>query len=466
MYNTLFTAFTDTLNREGRIVNDYATNLPYTVIFRRNNDKNSFKNRTTIYYPTTADIKPGQLLCYADDTYIVINKETAENGVYYRSDLLKTNATIIKFDGPTEYSVPVYAGDVNSAFLNSGEVISVVDGNVEMITTDNDYTSKFKIDDGYYAIGNYWKLNNIFHKDGVLYLYSTVDVYPADSALTLTIQADESYKMGSTATLKADAKYGDTIISNARIAWSVDDPAVAAIGSDGTLTCIAQGSVIVTATWVSQNISATKTITVDTPDNYALTITADDTYTTADTPTITATAQKNGTTDTTATITWESSDPAVATIDGTGKVTFLAAGSVTFTAIWTEQSISATKTITVEEGASGTCNIAHNNGTLYEPKSVCSLKVGGSPMPFNAVFKDANGNVLTELTPSWTLTNLSGITADDIVVTYDTANYPLRVYLNIVDQEELVGATFTLHLVDSTNTLTPCDLNCKVDSFW
>ena len=87
-------------------------------------------------------------------------------------------------------------------------------------------------------------------------------------------------------------------------------------------------------------------------------------------------------------------------------------------------------------------------------------------MPFNAVFKDANGNVLTELTPSWTLTNLSGITVDDIVVTYDTANYPLRVYLNIVDQEELVGATFTLHLVDSTNTLTPCDLNCRVDSFW
>jgi len=50
MYNTLFTAFMDTLNREGKIVYDYRTNTPYNVIFRRNTTKNSFKDFITIFY--------------------------------------------------------------------------------------------------------------------------------------------------------------------------------------------------------------------------------------------------------------------------------------------------------------------------------------------------------------------------------------------------------------------------------
>ena len=114
---------------------------------------------------------------------------------------------------------------------------------------------------------------------------------------------------------------------------------------------------------------------------------------------------------------------------------------------------------------SGSSFVAHNNGNLYAPTDICSLREGGTPMPFTAVFKDANGNVLTGLTPTWTITNLNGITMDDIAVTYDLTNYPMRVYVQIARKVSLIGATLKVHLVDSGNTLGSYDVNYKVVSF-
>lgn len=109
--------------------------------------------------------------------------------------------------------------------------------------------------------------------------------------------------------------------------------------------------------------------------------------------------------------------------------------------------------------------IVHNNGTAYAVTDVCYLREGGTMMPFNAMFKDTSGDVLTNLTPVWTIIDLNGITIDDIAVTYDLSNYPLRVYIQIANKTSLIGATFKLHLVDSGNTLGSYDVNCKVVSF-
>lgn len=219
----------------------------------------------------------------------------------------------------------------------------------------------------------------------------------------------------------------------------------------------------ITATWTSQNVSGTKSITITEPETYSLSITADDSYATSDTPTLIANAQKNGTADSTATITWASSDTSIATIDSTGKVTFLKAGNVTFTALWVEQNKTATKVISVTQPVSaGTCIMTHNNGTHWLTTDTCSLKEGGTPMPFNALFQDGGGNTLTGLTPVWTITDLTGITASDITLVAPVTDYPLRCTVQIANNTALVGATFKLHLVDSGNTLTEFVLNINV----
>ena len=114
---------------------------------------------------------------------------------------------------------------------------------------------------------------------------------------------------------------------------------------------------------------------------------------------------------------------------------------------------------------SGSSFVAHNNGNLYAPTDICSLREGGSAMPINALFQDSSGNILTGLTPVWTLSDLKGITMSDITLVTPVSGYPLRCTMQIADKTSLIGATFKLHLVDSGNTLTECVLNCKVVSF-
>ena len=458
MYNTLFTAFMDTLNREGKIVYDYRTNTPYNVIFRRNTTKNSFKDFITIFYPVDSNIHTGELITYSDTTYLVINKETAENGVYYKSDMLQINTTLTRFKNNEELVLPVYSSDVNSALINAGEIISMQDGNVEMLTEDNDLLNSA---DEFYSMGQYWEINNLIHKNNILYIYSKVTAQPQNHTLTVTINANDTYTKGDSVKLTATAKYGDMEINNADIIWSIDNSSIATINTDGTLNCIADGNVTITATWTSQSVSGTKAITITEPDSYSLSITANDSYTTSDTPTLTATAQKNGTTDSTATITWSSSDTSIATIDSTGKVTFLKAGNVTFTATWTQQNVTATKSITVTQAVQKTCAITMNSGTAYTTTK--NIRIGGTGNDFNALFKDEAGNTITNVTPVWSIINLNGITLADITQS-SVDGYPLRIKVKVAYKTELIGATFTLHLTTADGTYGSSDVNCKVVS--
>jgi uncharacterized protein YjdB len=442
MYNTLFTAFMDTLNREGKIVYDYRTNTPYNVIFRRNTTKNSFKDFITIFYPVDSNIHTGELITYSDTTYLVINKETAENGVYYKSDMLQINTTLTRFKNNEELVLPVYSSDVNSALINAGEIISMQDGNVEMLTEDNDLLNSA---DEFYSIGQYWEINNLIHKNNILYIYSKVTAQPQNHTLTVTINANDTYIKGDSVKLTATAKYGDMEINNAQIAWNIDNSSIATINTDGTLNCIAEGNVIITATWVSQNVSAEKSITVGKPIQYTISINADDSYTVSDTPTLTATTKQDGTEVTGQTITWASSDSNIATIDSTGKVNCIAVGSVTFTATWVEHNVSATKDITVKAKAEPlTITMTDENGNT----SGFYIKTYAS---WNFTGHFWNGTVEnTSVEPDWSFTPPAGYESD-LSCTFDGLVATIKVLSN---GSKLIGKTCTLTLQDKDHTAT------------
>ena len=465
MYDTLFTAFMDTLNREGKSINDYQNHTPYNVIFRKNKDTNSFQDRITIFYPALSDIHAGQLLSYSDKIYLAINQETAENGIYYKSDLLKTNAVIHTIMNSTEINVPVYAYDIADGLTQTNNVMSIISGNIHIIAEPNSIIKSLTLSDEFDAVGRHWKIDNIVSKDNVIHLYCEV-AQTISHTYSVTITANDSYHHGETAQLTAVAKQDDKIINNIPFVWTSSNTSLATVDNTGLVNFLADGNVTITATWESQNVSGTKTITITEPDTYSLSITANDSYTTADTPTLTANAQKNGTADSTATITWNSSDTSIATIDSTGKTTFLKAGNVTFTAIWTEQNKTATVTVSVTQPVSaGTSTMTHNNGTHYLSTDILSLKEGGTPMPINALFQDGSGGALTGLTPVWTLSDLTGIATSDITLVAPVSGYPLRCTLQIAAKTSLIDSTFKLHLVDSGNTLTESVLNIKVISF-
>lgn len=67
------------------------------------------------------------------------------------------------------------------------------------------------------------------------------------------------------------------------------------------------------------------------------------------------------------TVTWESTDTSVASIDGTGKVTFLSDGSVSFKAYWVEKDISETSAIVI----AGNPDVSYTYKIIGKPELTC-----------------------------------------------------------------------------------------------
>lgn len=473
MYDTVNSAFSDAIKREGKVITAYSDNTSYNVIFRRNNDTNKLKNTVTIFYSADSTVHAGQLLKYKDKTYLSVNQETAENDTYLKSDLLQTNAVMNYISGGTEYNVPVYSYDVQSALAVSNNTISIVGGNIELIAEDSATTRALKINDCFYALGGYWKINNLIYKDNVIYIY--VEREQTSTTYTVTITANDSYDKGTTAQFTATAKAGDTVVSNANIIWSSSNTSLATVDSNGNVTFLADGSVDISAAWQEHSVSSIKSITVTEPPVYGLVINGESTYKTTDTPTLTATATINGTADTTATITWGSSDTSKATIDSTGKIIFLAAGDVTITATWTQHSVTATKAITVSvptptnqyTAKIGVYNYSNTTWTEYNDTNIRTLKVGGSKVGFHPKFYDSTGTEVTDQTPVWSIdvSKLTSAQQAEIHLTYDLTNYPLRSYLNVDNDTTLIGLSFTLSVTNSTGTCATKTIPIQIISY-
>ena len=468
MYNTANSALSDALKREGKVITSYSDNTHYNVIFRRNSDKNKLQNTVTIFYSADSNIHAGQLLKYKDKIYLSINQESSENDTYLKSDLRQTNAIMNYIKGGTEFSVPSYAYDVNNALAINNNVLSIVNGNIELLAEDNSITRALEINDCFYALGGYWKINNLIFKDNVIYIYVTREV--TSITYTVTVNADDSYDKGTTAQFTAIAKADDTIVSNANIVWSSSNTSIATVDSNGIVTFFENGNVDISATWQEHNITSKKSITVTEPPVYGLTITADDTYITTDTPTLLANATINGATDSDVIITWSSSDETIATIDSTGKVTFLTAGDVIFTATWTEHDITATKEITVsipKPTTQYTCKITNSFGSVEwnDTTDIATIKIGGSTKPFMCHFYDANGTEVN-LTPTWLL-DVSSLPTEkqaEVHLTYKE-DYPLRAYLNADDDYDIIGLQVRLILTDSDKSSEPKTIPVNIIAF-
>ena len=363
---------------------------------------------------------------------------------------------------------------MRSALAVSNNVISVVGGNIELIAENSAVTRALKLNDCFYALGGYWKIDNLIYKDNVIYIY--VERESTSTTYTLAITANDSYDRGTDTQFTTIAKAGDTVVTNANITWNSSDTSKATVDSNGNVTFLAEGTVVISALWIEHNVTATKSINVTEPPVYGLTITGNDTYLTTDTPTLTATATTNGTVDTTATVTWLSSDVTVATIDSTGKITFLAAGNVTMTATWTEHNLTATKAITVTvpvPTAKYTCKITNTAATLIVYDDTTNLlqpKVGStgtSAKPVNSHFYNSTGTEVTTFTPKWSIDTSTLTTAQqaEITLTYN-ATYPTRAYLNVPNDSTLIGCTFKVTLEATDGTSSPCTVTAHITSLY
>ena len=143
-------------------------------------------------------------------------------------------------------------------------------------------------------------------------------------------------------------------------------------------------------------------------------------------------------------LTYVSSDDTIATVDGNGLMTLLKEGNVTITAKWTDgNNITCETTIAISNSGvvptTDTVTISGNTKLFFDTERT-----------YKAKYTDDNGNdVSSNYTSVWTITDA---TFDTSKLTQTVNGNQITLYYN---DDNLVGETFTLNVVDSDGAVTP-----------
>lgn len=196
------------------------------------------------------------------------------------------------------------------------------------------------------------------------------------------------------------------IVTDRIVTWTSSNTGAATVSSLGVVTAVAPGTATITAT--SETKSGTSAISV-TPVPVGIVVVSPPKDSLQPTGTVTLTAiteDSAGGVLTGRTVTWSSSTTGVATVSSTGLVTAVALGTATITA--TSEGKSGTSAITVQAPVASVA-VAPATKTILVTQTAA----------FTPTIKDAQGNVLTGRTVTWTSrhTNVATVNATTGVAT-------------------------------------------------
>ena len=220
----------------------------------------------------------------------------------------------------------------------------------------------------------------------------TVSAIPAAS-VTVT-PATASVIMGNSRELKATVKDGQgNVLTGRAVSWSSSNPAKVTVTSAGVITAVALGPATITAS--VEGVQGTADITVIPVPVATVSVTpAAPVIYLGSTQQMTAVAKDaDGNVLTGREVVWTSSSSTTATISSGGLVTPVAVGTTTITA--TVGGVQGSTTASIKVVPVATVTVAPTSVTLAV----------GETQQFTATAKDANGNVLTGRTVSWSTEN-------------------------------------------------------------
>ena len=175
-------------------------------------------------------------------------------------------------------------------------------------------------------------------------------VFPV-TGVTLDAKTKELVE-GESFTLKATVSPDNA--TDKTVTWSSSAPDVASVNQSGNVTAVKAGSATITVKTTDGSKTATCAVTVM-PKVYSVTGVsldkAEATLFEGETTTLTATVTPDNATD--KTVTWSSSAPDVASVNQSGNVTAVKAGSATITVKTTDGGKTATCAVTVQAATGG-----------------------------------------------------------------------------------------------------------------
>lgn len=237
----------------------------------------------------------------------------------------------------------------------------------------------------------------------------------------ITITGNQtSIRKGTTTQLSVSFDPEDTTDSKELI-WSSDDPGTASVDQNGLVTAIADGTTIIRAR--SGNVEGTYSITVEEVPLQSISIKDETTIHRGETETLQVTYVPENTTDD-RTVIWSTSDPTIATVDGSGTISAVGKGKAVITAKVGEEQANCTVTVDAPlkaiEPTNDTIELVKNQKatityTLNPEDTTSDQTVTFSSLDTDVATVDASSGEVTAVKAGNAVIRLSGaegITAD------------------------------------------------------
>jgi uncharacterized protein YjdB len=223
------------------------------------------------------------------------------------------------------------------------------------------------------------------------------------AAITLT-PTSLSLVVGGTQQVIATAlDASGTVLSGVSISWSSANSSVATVNQSGLVAGAGAGNTTVTASSGSVSASVPVTVTAPAPGPlHTITVSpSSPTVNVGSTTTLTATARDaSGSVLPGTAITWQTGNAAVATVSSSGVVTGVAPGTVAITA--SSGGVTGSATVTVQLAPIARITLSPTNPQLRT----------GDFLQMTATLYDAQDNVLTGRTVTWSSSDNSKFTVD------------------------------------------------------
>ncbi|WP_176255773.1 hypothetical protein [Enterocloster alcoholdehydrogenati] len=171
--------FTDVMEREAIEIEDYYTHEKYKVIFRKSSRGAKSNDSVIIFYPQNTNIQKGTMFLLKGEKYLVMTKDALESDVYFTSGAFRCNANVIVYEGSTAngtrnaawyHEVPFVVNTL-SGVNPSGSFIEIVNGNLSMHTSQQDFLDNVEINNEILDFGGRYEIVNNFFLDGIHNLY-------------------------------------------------------------------------------------------------------------------------------------------------------------------------------------------------------------------------------------------------------------------------------------------------------
>lgn len=262
--NAAQTQFERTMKREGRIVTTYTGGTEFRAFFRTRDEHENQRETIIMYYDVTAPVRPGTLVMVGYGVFLALNRETTENDIYYKSVMVKCNGVFNENTGIV-HNVPFYCSNMKSSVSVGNNVITMLNGNIELITEENSLSKQIDIGHSFNEFGRTFEVTNKYIMDGITHLIAEVRAdQKTDFVYTIKIDGllNSSVPVNSEIQLEAIPHINDNPTIGATLEWKSSDNSIATVDGTGKISGISEGEAQITIVWVEKNVSETINITV------------------------------------------------------------------------------------------------------------------------------------------------------------------------------------------------------------